>query len=97
MRRVEVEPEALARDRLEHVIPGRGRRSEVVPARPLVPAEDHRAVLDRDPHPALGGVRYERRPDLLEALEVLRVGAVLVVPDEGADRPDPKPDRKSVV
>ena len=71
MRRIEVEAEALGRDRLEHLVPHGGRVGDVLAARPFVPAEDHRAVLDRDLHAALLGVADERRPDRTEALEVL--------------------------
>ena len=47
MRRVEVEPDRAA-PLLEDPPPHPRRRREVVPARPLVVAEQHRAVLDRD-------------------------------------------------
>ncbi len=49
-------PKLLVGDRREHLAPDRGRVGEVVAARPLVVGEDHRAVLDRDPHAALAGV-----------------------------------------
>jgi hypothetical protein len=54
VRGVEVQAEVVARDRLEHVVPDRRGRGEVRPAGPLVPAEDHRAVLDRDAHAVVG-------------------------------------------
>ena len=57
VRRVEVEAEVVARDGREHLAPDRRRPGEVVAARPLVVGEDHRAVLDRDLHAALAGVR----------------------------------------
>ncbi len=64
VRRVDVEPEVRVGDRREHLVPDRRRPGEVVAARPLVVAEDHRAVLDRDLHAALAGVGDELRPDL---------------------------------
>src|SRR5262249_24764531 len=48
VRRVEVQPEALARDLLEHAAPDRGRVGQVLAARPLVAGEEHRTVLDAD-------------------------------------------------
>ena len=85
VRRVEVEPEALRRDDREHLVPRRRGRGEVRPARPLVPAEDHGAVLDRDVDALALGVRDEARPDLAELAEVVRHVLRLVAPDE---RPD---------
>ncbi len=90
VRRVDVETEVGIRDRREQLVPDRRRPGEVVPAGPLVVGEDHRAVLDRDPHAALARVRDERRPDLAEALEVLGQRPVLVVADERPDRVDPQ-------
>src|SRR5207245_8324264 len=69
---IEVEPEVRGRQDLEQAPPeGRGVR-EVRAARPLVVAEDHRAVLDRDPDPVLSRVLDERPPDLTEEGESVR-------------------------
>ena len=94
VRGIEVEPEALVRDRLEHLLPDRRRPGEVVPAWPLVLAEDHRAVLDRDLHALLARVADEVGPDAAEALEVLRQRPVLVVADERADDLDAERGRR---
>src|SRR5439155_7215000 len=87
-------PEVFVGDGRKHVVPDRGRIGEIGPAWPLVVAEDHRAVLDRDPHAALGRMSDQRWPDLLEALEVLRVRAILVVAGKGADGVDAKALRR---
>ena len=72
-------------DDLEHRAPRVRVVGEVVAARPLVVGEDHRAVLDRDLHAVLARVRDQRRPQLGEALEVLRQRPGLVVARERAD------------
>ena len=65
-------PKLCVGDAAEHLAPDRRREGEVVAARPLVAAEDHRAVLDRDLHAALAGVGDERRPDLVEDVDSCR-------------------------
>ena len=69
----------------EHVPPRRRRVHQVVAARPLVVAEDHRAVLDGDLDAVVCRLGDDRRPHLLELLEVLRQRLVLVVADERVD------------
>ena len=82
---VEVQAEVLVGDDLEHPAPHRGGVGEVAAAGPLVLGEDHRAVLDRDPHVALAREADDRRPHQLEFFEVLAHRAMLVAADERAD------------
>ncbi len=84
MGRVEIEPEALGGDDREELVPERGSRGEVRAARPLVPAEDHRAVLDRDRDAAALRVVDEPRPHLAELAQVVRHVLRLVAADERA-------------
>src|SRR6478735_588016 len=93
MGRVEVEAEAGRRDDREHLVPDGRCRGQVGAAGPLVPAEDHRAVLDRDAHAFPFGVRDEPRPHLPELAEVVRDVLRRVAPDERADRGHAEPRR----
>ena len=73
VRRVEVEPDRAA-PLLEDPAPDARRRREVVPARPLVVAEEHRAVLDRDLPAVVLRERHDVRPDLERLLPVRVLG-----------------------
>ena len=48
VRRVVVEAEMVAGNRFEHPSPDGGRKSQVLPTRPLIVGEKHGAVFDAD-------------------------------------------------
>jgi hypothetical protein len=73
VRRIEVEPDRAA-PLLEDPAPDARRRREVVPTRPLVVAEEHRAVLDRDLAAMVLRECHDVRPDLERLLPVRVLG-----------------------
>ena len=87
VRRVEVEPDRAA-PLLEDATPDARRRREVVPARPLVVAEEHRAVLDRDLPAVVLRERHDVRPDLERLLPVRVLGLCSVGAHERVDEGD---------
>ncbi len=82
---VEVQAEVRAVDDAEQLAENGGRAHQILSAGPLVRAEEHRAVLDRDLHALVLRQLDDGRPDLLEELDVLFHGLVLIPADEGGD------------
>ena len=88
VRRVEVQPEPAAGEHGEKFAPHVRAHGHVLAARPLVVGEDHRAVLDADPHVGLLGGPQDRRPDRFHQRHVGIDRQRRVAADEGVDDVD---------
>ena len=85
---VVVDAQVLAGQDVEHLVPVHRGGHQVLPAGPLVAAEQHGAVLNGDAHVQLLRQGDDGGPDLLDQLQVLLHALGLVAADEGGDHVD---------
>src|SRR6476661_1166205 len=90
VRRVEVEPDRVA-PLLEDAPPLARARGDVVPTRPFVVAEQHRAVLERDLHALVVGEGHDVRPDAERLLPVVIEVLGAITAHERVDERDTHP------
>ena len=88
MRGVVVEAERRRVDVGERPPPDGRRGHQVLAPRPFIAGEQHRAVLDPDPHAPLRGVPHERPPGLEEPRPVVVDGSCPVAAHERVDGAD---------